>query len=267
MDDWKEVKKDFYGEPDCWVTVKNGVIDFSPAGMKDVKGAENLSYDDYLEIQYSSLNHTKRSLERTFLNNDWATYKGQIFKKTRKNILFDHLYIMAEGLDGICRDDKESHVWMKSAPFKAFKENDCVEFNADIYRYLKTGHGKQIDYGLRNPTNIRQIPQYQLPSDRQILAQAIDDILWETSLYHDSVDRINWPDVRNEAIYQQRFNQLMLMATLRDTSWIKTRELLLLRQKLWSQPTSSKLPSNLLRSITDAEWAHYQPGMIFSFKD
>lgn len=59
----------------------------------------------------------------------------------------------------------------------------------------------------------------------------------------------------------------MLMATLRDTSWIKTRELLLLRQKLWSQPTSGKLPSNLLRSITDAEWAHYQPGMIFSFKD
>ena len=49
-----------------------------------------------------------------------------------------------------------------------------------------------IDYGLRNPTSVKKIQPYQLPSDQQLMAQTIDDILWETSLYHDTVDRINW---------------------------------------------------------------------------
>ena len=91
MDDGKEVKKDYYGDPDCWVTDKNGVIDFSPAGMKDVKGAENLSYDDYLEIQYSSLNHTKRSLEH-FLITIGLRIKGKSSKRLGK-IYFLSAYI------------------------------------------------------------------------------------------------------------------------------------------------------------------------------
>ena len=61
-EDWNETKKQFYGEQNRWVDEENGVIDFSPDGMKTVKGGENLSYDDYLEIQHDSLGHQKESL-------------------------------------------------------------------------------------------------------------------------------------------------------------------------------------------------------------
>ena len=77
-EDWNETKKQFYGEQNRWVDEENGVIDFSPDGMKTVKGGENLSYDDYLEIQHDSLGHQKESLMFIFVNYDMGYYKGEI---------------------------------------------------------------------------------------------------------------------------------------------------------------------------------------------
>lgn len=205
--EWNKTKKDFYGT-DYQVSVKNGIIDFSTNGMHDIKNGENLTYDEYLDIQYASLGQSKDSLEEIYFNNDVGAYRGEISKKTHGNILFRKLFVDATRPDGTCYEAKESHVWMDDKPFEQFELHTCVEFYADVYRYLKTGHGKQIDYGLCNPTYIKQIPQYQLPTDEQIEDQIIDDILWETSKYHDVIDRINWSDVRNEEEYQQKFKAL-----------------------------------------------------------
>lgn len=261
-EDWNETKKQFYGEQNRWVDEENGVIDFSPDGMKTVKGGENLSYDDYLEIQHDSLGHQKESLMFIFVNYDMGYYKGEIAKITRKNVLFERLFIDAIRPDGTGYESKGSHVWMPRKPFSKFKLYDCVEFDAEVYRYLKTGHGKMIDYGLCNPTNIKKIQPYQLPSDQQLMAQAVDDILWETSLYHDAVDRINWSDVRNEEEYRSKFNQLFTIMTLNDISWIGIKNLLQIRHGLWCS-ASNKVPKNLVRRVTDAEWSYFQPGMIF----
>lgn len=265
-DDWERDKKEFYGRENCIVTFDGGTIDFSPDGMKDVKGGKNLTYDEYLDIQHDSWNHTKSSLEGVFFDHSLATYKGEISRKTRRNVLFERLYISVEEPDGTCYDAMESHVWMDIKPFKRLKVHDCVFFDADVYRYLKTGHGKQIDYSLCNPKTIEKIPPYQLPSDYQMKAQIIDDLLWENSKYNDVVDRINWPYVRNEEEYRQKFAQLMLVMKLQDISWIWTSDLLRIRQELW-RSTNKSIPKGLLKRITDVGWSQYQPGMIFILND
>lgn len=209
-DDWNKTKKEFY-KSGYQVMVEDGIVDFSTKGMRDVKNGENLTYNEYLDIQHASLGKSKSSLEGIFFNNDIGVYRGKISRKIHGNILFKKLFVEATRTDGTCYESKESHVWMDAKTFADFAPNDCVEFYADVYRYLKTGHGKRIDYSLCNPICIKKIPQYQLPTDDQIEDQIIDDILWETSLYHDVVDRSNWAFVRNEESYQQKFKALKSM--------------------------------------------------------
>ena len=77
-------------------------------------------------------------------------------------------------------DGKEDHVWMDKKGFEKFKVGDSVEFFAEVYRYVKTGNGKQIDFGLRNPEGIKQIPSYKLPTDEELAEQSIMMIICET---------------------------------------------------------------------------------------
>lgn len=202
--------KKYYGK-NTWVSVNDGMIDFSPNGMKKVKGGEQLTYPDYLKIQYSSLGHTKVGLERVFFDAYSARFKGEITKKIHDHLLFKKLYIDAIDSDLVGYVDSEDHVWMSAKPFNDLKINDCVEFDAKVYRYLKVGHGKRIDYGLVNPKNIKRITPYSLPSSEQIKRQIVDDLLWSTSKYNGIVDRTNWPNVRNEDEYRHKFKILMSM--------------------------------------------------------
>ena len=69
---------------------------------------------------------------------------------------------------------------MDQAGFEVFHVGDSVLFCAEVYRYIKTGNGKQIDYGLRNPTDIQEIEAYALPSDDELMMQAVRQIVCET---------------------------------------------------------------------------------------
>lgn len=71
----------------------------------------------------------------------------------------------------------KTDVWMDKCGFESFKVDDCVEFSAEVYRYVKTGDGKLIDYSLRNPEGIKRIESYQLPSDDELMKQEIDWII------------------------------------------------------------------------------------------
>ena len=86
-------------------------------------------------------------------------------------------------------DGKEDHVWMDKKGFEKFKVGDSVEFFAEVYRYVKTGNGKQIDFGLRNPEGIKQIPSYQLPTDEELAEQSIMMIICETCHLSDHCNR------------------------------------------------------------------------------
>lgn len=82
--------------------------------------------------------------------------------------------------DGICFDGKEDHVWIDKHGLEGYKVGDGLSFFAEPYRYIKTGNGKQIDFGLRNPQNIKKIDKYELPSNEQLMLQSVDAIICET---------------------------------------------------------------------------------------
>lgn len=164
------------------VNTEYGMIDFRPTGMKDVIGAENLSYDDYIEVQFLSAGKQRTG----FLNGVYNIplgYKGCIEKISNNKVCFKRVWIEYMYSDGVCRDDKEDHVWMDIDGFENFKEGDSVSFIAEVYRYMKTGNGKSIDYGLRNPQGIKKIEPYNLPSNKELMLQDIQDIICETCFF------------------------------------------------------------------------------------
>lgn len=61
----------------------------------------------------------------------------------------------------------------------------CLEFFAETYRYLKMSNGKQIDFGLRNPSGIKKVDSYKLPSDDDLLRQSVNQIICETCMFRD----------------------------------------------------------------------------------
>ena len=86
-------------------------------------------------------------------------------------------------------DDKEDHVWMDKSGFEKYNVGDSVSFCAEVYRYVKTGNGKLIDYGLRNPTGIQKIEAYELPSDDELIMQEVEQLICETCFLSEQCNR------------------------------------------------------------------------------
>lgn len=162
----------YYGEKD-YISDENGIVFFDPDSQKDVVGAEKMSYDEYLSVQLASLRHDYRSGFANGFFNYLLEFKGQIEKIRAKHICFKRIFISGMYPDGAMFDGKEDHVWMDKTGFEELNVGDSVSFSADVYRYIKTGNGKLIDYGLRNPTGIKKIEEYQLPSDDELRMQMI----------------------------------------------------------------------------------------------
>lgn len=179
-----------YGKEGC-VSRENGIVFFAPDSQKDVVGAEKMSYDEYLSVQLASLGHDYRSGFANGLFNYLLGFKGQIEKVNTKHICFKRIFISGIYSDGVMFDDKEDHVWMDKAGFEELNVGDSVSFCADVYRYIKTGNGKLIDYGLRNPTGIKKIEEYQLPSDDELRMQMIGEIVCETCYLSEHCNRVS----------------------------------------------------------------------------
>ncbi len=159
--------------------VCGGSIDYSEQFFQAVKNKKNLSHEDIINIQKSSVGKVKGGFQKVYYNIG-LSYKGQIEKKNDKYICFQRIFIEGMYPDGVCFDDKEQHVWMDIDGFENYKEGDCLEFGAEVYPYLKTGNGKVIDFGLRNPSEIHIIQRYELPTDEKLIQQFLDEIICET---------------------------------------------------------------------------------------
>jgi hypothetical protein len=116
-----------------------------------------------------------------------CSFKGQIsgFDKKKGKILFNRIYISGVLRDGDGYQGKEDHVWMDSKPFENYQIGDCLSFGGEIYRYLKTKNGKQISFGIREPDDISRIESYELPSDDDLIMQAVDQIVCEVCLFRE----------------------------------------------------------------------------------
>ena len=134
---------------------------------------------DYIDVQIKSFGKT-RGWFATCYYNIALGFKGCVSKKTEKHICFDRIMVYGMYPDGVCFDGKEEHVWMDIAGFEECQIGDCVSFSAEVYRYVKTSNGKQIDFALRNPEGIKKIEAYELPSDDDLLKQAISELTCET---------------------------------------------------------------------------------------
>ena len=174
----KELLIDHSGD-NIFVLSKYGNIDFSPNGKTDIVGGERLTYDDYLDVQIQSYGKQRSWFEMCYYNIP-GEFMGCIEKKTKKNICFQRIYVGGMYPDGECFKGKEDHVWMDIHGFEDFKVGDCVSFDSEVYRYIKTGKGKVLDYSLRNPQDIKQITSYELPSDDDLIKQSINQIICET---------------------------------------------------------------------------------------
>lgn len=166
-----------YGD-DIMVMSEFGNIDFSLNGKVDIVGGEKLSYDDYLDIQIQSYKKQRSWFAMCYYNIP-SEFRGCIEKKTKNNVCFQRIYVGGMYHDGDCFEGKEDHVWMDIHEFEDFKVGDCVSFYAEVYRYIKKGNGKVLDYSLRNPQGIKQIESYDLPSDDDLIKQSINQIICE----------------------------------------------------------------------------------------
>lgn len=179
----------YYGEK---VSVLNygGAILFDPASRRNVAGAEKFSYDDYLDVQFASLGKKDRTYFATcFFNEVISPFKGQIERVNPKHICFKRIFFSGMYPDGTTFDGKEDHVWMDKSGFEDYAVGDRVSFDADVYRYVKTGNGKLIDYGLRNPTGIQKIEAYKLPSDDELIMQDVEQLICETCFLSERCNR------------------------------------------------------------------------------
>ena len=180
---WQKLKKEFYGTKTC-VQSEYGTIDFDPDSMGDVVGGDKLTYDEYLDILMRSGKNVRGWFEMCYFETA-LEFAGQVEKINKDNICFKRIYVCGMFMDGECFDGKEDHVWMSKEGFGDCQVGDCFSFFAEVYRYLKTSNGKMIDFGLRNPDNIKKIKSYDLPSDDELLMQSKDQIICETCMFRD----------------------------------------------------------------------------------
>ena len=182
--EWKQLKKEYWGQNVIVNTREWGYIDFSPQGMNEVFGGEKLTYEEYLDAQMA-IGRDVRGWFFLCHHEVSLGFAGQIERIARKNICFKRIYVSGMYMDGECFDGKEDHVWMSIEKFEDYQVGDCLEFFAETYRYLKTSNGKQIDFGLRNPSEIKKVDSYKLPSDDDLLRQSVDQIICEACMFRD----------------------------------------------------------------------------------
>lgn len=186
---WKEFVEE-YSHSGYIVLSEFGAIDTSDNAMKDVFNGENLTYEEYLQALFNSRNDRRDSFEHCYYSNAWCDFKGQIsrFNKKKGKVIFNRIYISGGLMDGDCYEGKEDHVWMDIKPFENYQEGDCLSFGGEIYRYLKTRNGKQISFGIREPYNISKIESYELPTDDEMLMQAVDQMICEVCMFNEHCD-------------------------------------------------------------------------------
>ena len=117
-------------------------------------------------------------------------FMGQIEKITKNTNSYERIFVSGMYPDSTMFDGKEEHVWMKKDDFENYAIGDCLEFFAEVYPYLKTGNGKLIDYGLRNPKGVKKISEYELPTEEDLIMQEVNQIICETCYLTEHCNRV-----------------------------------------------------------------------------
>lgn len=190
MEEFTNLKKANYRKNVCSM-MENGVIDFNPTALNDVVGAEKMSYDEFLDVQFHSLGKIRTYFEMCYFNVP-IEFNGQVERISKDKVCFNRIYVCGMYPDGEMFDGKEDHVWMQKTGFETAQVGDCFSFHAEVYRYIKTGNGKQLDYALKlcDPKGVKKIDTYELPSDDDLLMQSIESCICETCFLNEQCNRL-----------------------------------------------------------------------------
>lgn len=183
MEKWEELKKDYYMTKTV-VLCGNGAIDFNPEGMKEFDLNDFKSYDEYLYTQWVSLGSIRTSFQMCYYEDRFeAYYSGEIISVKPSRVLFKRILVEGMYSDGTGFKGSEDHVWMSIEGFEDYKVGDNLEFSAEVYPYIKKNKGKKLNYGLREPYDVKLISSYQTPTDEYLINQYIGQIVCETCMY------------------------------------------------------------------------------------
>lgn len=173
-------------------TMYRMTLDYIEDHLDNLKRVPSMmDYDNFLAIGRKSIGRSRQDFARIYYDVGSYVYcKGKIQRiNSKKNsICFEKVYIYNPSymeLNGNIYEGKENHVWVNSTAFSGFEVGDTVEFNARIYVYIKTGNGKQLDFGLKRVENVNKIDGYFLPSDDDRLRQNIQNAICEICLFVD----------------------------------------------------------------------------------
>lgn len=146
--DWKEDLEECYGTDIAW----NGTgVHFAPESKSCVDGAEDMSYDEYIEAQMRSIDGHRHDLAMCEHYNNYGIFRGRVSKVNGEYVCFEKLYVQT----GDGEEDfygEEDHVWVHKKQFNGCKLNigNCLQFEGFINRYVRQGNGlPQIDYGIK----------------------------------------------------------------------------------------------------------------------
>lgn len=113
----------YYGSNKLFHIPEKGYIDFSSQGIWSVAGVKSLTYNEYLDIQISSLNKTRKWLEKCYYNTPVWFY-GQIDKVGRNYVCFKNMYVCGIYQEGDVFYGREEYVWMDRYGFEALRNGD-----------------------------------------------------------------------------------------------------------------------------------------------
>ena len=179
-----------YGSKESFQHYGGGLLNFDENAMKDIVGAEKLTYPEFIDIQIQTGKDYRGSFMLCYYYNSIG-FKGEVETFGKGTVCFKRIYVDGMFPDGTMFEGKEDHVWMPLDGFGKLEKGDCISFFAEAYRYVKTSDGKKLEFGLRNPDDIKKIEKYELPTDDELLEQTINQIICEGCYLYDSCNRIN----------------------------------------------------------------------------
>lgn len=191
-----------YGTKASFQIPEIGIIFFDRELSKGIVGGEHLTYEDFIDLQLQTKLEFRSSFFMCWVYTPME-FKGEVETFAKGKICFKRIYDEYMLPDTSIHMGKEDHVWMSSEGFGKLNKGDCISFFAEVYRYIKKSDGKKLDYGLRNPEDIKKINKYDLPTGKELLMQEIDSMICETC------DMADFCGTRSNCIKNPKERQLL----------------------------------------------------------
>ena len=191
-----------YGTKASFQIPEIGIIFFDRELSKGIVGGDHLTYEDFIDLQLQTKLEFRSSFFMCWVYTPME-FKGEVETFAKGKICFKRIYDEYMLPDTSIHMGKEDHVWMSSEGFGKLSKGDCVSFFAEVYRYIKKSDGKKLDYGLRNPEDIKKISKYDLPTEKELLMQEIDSMICETC------DMADFCGTRSNCIKNPKERQLL----------------------------------------------------------